>query len=287
MANIRLGLSNDPVDLTSSAFFDGIFTFDIRSHSSTQLDLWDDYHRIIFTGTNLSYRFSGDHLSDVTGGRVTQISALGVDLGLSWWGLNVSARSLYQKIAAKDWVGLNPILFGTSDQYELTNANDKARGFAGNDTLMGFAGRDQLSGDAGHDRLYGAQGADSLKGGDGNDVLFGGTGVDRLGGGAGHDSFVFTRLGSAHADTITDFNSADDVLKLDNAAFTALGAQGPLAASALVLGTAALGAEDRLIYHKSSGRLWYDEDGSGSAAKTLVAELTDGTTLRLSDLFVI
>jgi len=52
---------------------------------------------------------------------------------------------------------------------------------------------------------------------------------------------------------------------------------GALTDAAFCLGTAAAAADDRIIYDKASGSLYYDADGSGAGAATLIA--TVGTSL--------
>ena len=84
-----------------------------------------------------------------------------------------------------------------------------------------------ITGNAASNRLNGMDGNDTLVGGSdvGNDTLIGGAGNDRLTGGAGNDSFVFNTAISAasNVDTITDFNVANDTIRLDNAVMSALG----------------------------------------------------------------
>ena len=46
-------------------------------------------------------------------------------------------------------------------------------------------------------------------------------------------------------------------------------------------------SNDFLIYEQSSGKLFYDEDGHGGAAKVLFAQLDPGTHLSASDFWVI
>jgi Ca2+-binding RTX toxin-like protein len=162
-------------------------------------------------------------------------------------------------------------------------------GTAGNDTLSGGSGDDTLSGAAGNDALAGGGGSDQLSGGTGNDRLDGGSGRDRLVGNAGIDDFRFTTAasGSTNVDTVVAFLSGADRISLDNAAFTALGANGPLAAAAFRLGASALDASDRVLYQASTGSLYYDADGNGAGARVLIAMLPDGTVLALGDLYVI
>ena len=71
---------------------------------------------------------------------------------------------------------------------------------------------------------------------------------------------MFTTLPNTlgNADKITDFNVADDTIKLENAVFGALGAPGALAAAKFQIGAHAAAADDRIIYNKATGALMYD-----------------------------
>jgi Ca2+-binding RTX toxin-like protein len=177
------------------------------------------------------------------------------------------------------------------------DGNDDLYGGAGNDSLDGGAGNDGLAGEAGADLIYGRAGADTLvggagndvmHGGDGNDVLNGGLGFDILTGGLHKDIFVFNvKVARANADIIVDFNPVNDTIALDNAVFTKIGANGALRASAFKLSTQALDANDRIIYNASNGGLFYDQDGSGSAAAILIALLKNKAAITASDFIVI
>lgn len=126
-----------------------------------------------------------------------------------------------------------------------------------------------------------------LRGGDSNDTLRGGLGSDTLIGGAGSDGYIFdTVLGASNIDLLSDFASGSDRILLDNLAFTAL-AEGSVSASAFVVGTAAIDADDRLIYNSATGALFYDADGSGAGAAVQFATLGTGLSLLASDFSVI
>ncbi|WP_218033291.1 M10 family metallopeptidase C-terminal domain-containing protein, partial [Novosphingobium sediminis] len=126
-----------------------------------------------------------------------------------------------------------------------------------------------------------------LTGNSANNILDGGAGNDTLTGGAGSDTFLFSFPASAsNADTITDFAAGIDHIALASGAFHALPV-GALSLAMFHLGTAAATANDHLIYDSSSGHLWYDADGTGSAAQNLIATLTPGTHLAATDVFVI
>ncbi|HEV2867266.1 MAG TPA: hypothetical protein VGX37_12225, partial [Allosphingosinicella sp.] len=145
-----------------------------------------------------------------------------------------------------------------------------------------------ITGNGAANILAGASGADTLSGGGGRDELHGGTGRDTLQGGASIDSFVFdTALLSSNVDHVVDFTRGTDKLVLEDAVFTGL-APGSLPSGALVIGTSAGAADDRIIYDPSTGALLFDRDGSGSAAAVQFAILDNKpATLSANDFLVI
>jgi Ca2+-binding RTX toxin-like protein len=119
--------------------------------------------------------------------------------------------------------------------------------------------------------------------------LNGATGNDSLTGGGGSDNFIFnSTLGGSNIDRITDFNVAADTIRLENAIFTGL-ANGALAGSAFVSNTSgkAADASDRIIYEKDTGKLFFDKDGTGAAAKVQFATIGTNLALTSADFFVI
>ncbi len=156
-------------------------------------------------------------------------------------------------------------------------------GNAGIDTFIGSAGSDNLSGGAGNDTLSGVGGADFLNGGTGNDNLTGGSGAD---------SFVFNSAlnGLTNVDAITDFDASDtgsnqDVIRLDDAVFTALSGSVNLVTNAT---GAASGSGAQIIYNTANGGLYYDADGAGGAGPIQFATITlTSGTLDSSDFIII
>lgn len=145
----------------------------------------------------------------------------------------------------------------------------------------------RLTGNNAANVLTGGGGKDVLIGGAGNDRLVGSPGSDTLTGGTGKDSFLFNAaLGASNIDKITDFVSADDTLRLENAVFTALGPTGTLASSALCIGVAATTVAHRIVYDAGTGALHYDPDGSGPAVSTRFATLTTKPALTNADFVV-
>ncbi|WP_210483134.1 calcium-binding protein [Microvirga antarctica] len=165
---------------------------------------------------------------------------------------------------------------------------DRLFGDAGKDTLYGEVGHDRLDGGADADKLYGGTGNDAIFGSTGNDLIVGGAGRDLLNGGRGRDIFVFdTSPKVSNLDTLTDFVVRDDTFQLDNAVYRALGHTGRLSSDAFVVGKVAQDAQDRIVYDKTSGRLFYDKDGVGGSSQIEFAHLTHRVALTHSDFYVI
>jgi Ca2+-binding RTX toxin-like protein len=158
------------------------------------------------------------------------------------------------------------------------NGNDKLTGSKDDDHLEGDAGNDTIVGAAGNDALWGSAGNDIIDGGAGIDYIWGGNGNDKLTGGLGVDRFHFGQnetLDSANLDTITDFKNDDIYLYANtfvNRTFVAVNA----------LSEANLG--EGLIYEKSTGTLYYDNDGAGTGALAIAFVLLTGKpTLTLTN----
>jgi Ca2+-binding RTX toxin-like protein len=167
-----------------------------------------------------------------------------------------------------------------TDQY-----SEKTKGTSANDRIYGGSGPDTLGG---------GQGADLLKGGGGKDTLLGGLGRDTLFGGSGRDAFVFntTLNKSTNVDRIADFRVSDDSIKLDNAVFRKIGAgtttkPKELGADMFVTGSRAYDAEDRVIYDRTKGMLFYDSDGIGRSKQVLFASLSKHLKMTHHDFFVV
>lgn len=128
-----------------------------------------------------------------------------------------------------------------------------------------------------------------LIGNTGINHLDGKTGNDTLTGGGGNDYFDFTTTaGALNKDTITDFNSLYDTIRIENAVFTALGSvTGTLASNKFYLGTAAHDLDDRIIYNRATGELHYDSNGSAAGGDVVFAVLSNKATVAVSDIVVI
>jgi len=184
----------------------------------------------------------------------------------------------------------NDTLDGGADADNLFGdlGNDFLTGGSGNDALSGGDGNDTLDGGADNDILMGGAGNDYLIGGTGNDRLVGSAGKDVLTGGAGQDIFVFDTKPSTltNIDRITDFSVADDTIYLSRKIFSKITKSGILAKDAFYAGAKAHDTSDRIIYSKTTGKLYYDDDGTGAHAAVQIAQLAKGLKVSAADFLV-
>jgi Ca2+-binding RTX toxin-like protein len=157
--------------------------------------------------------------------------------------------------------------------------------------LFGGAGNDSMTGGKLGDDLYGGRGKDWLRGGAGEDNLMGGdfwsgpdNTADKLAGGGGADAFWLTLAKSAGgADTILDFEPGLDTIFL---AFAELDAAlgGTTFNGDLHFAVGKPGdADDVIIYHSGTGKLWFDADGSGDGKAELLGILDKNLALTGDD----
>lgn len=163
-------------------------------------------------------------------------------------------------------------------------------------TVLGSFLEDRITGGKLGDYIWGSSGRDVLSGNGGDDVLEGGANSDKLSGGAGNDTFVFnTRVtGLDIIDSITDFSNAtgnNDRFELHREFFAALKV-GQLEQSGFKLIADAtsmngLDADDRILYDKAAGDLYYDADGSGGGGRLKFADLAPNTGLSHLDFLIV
>lgn len=153
---------------------------------------------------------------------------------------------------------------------------------------LGLTGTENINGTGNEldNVIVGNAGVNTLDGGAGNDSLIGGAGQDVLKGGAGADKFVFNSTND-RVDRIQDFSrqEGDKVILVANG-FNSL-SSGQIRGNQFVLGNKAKDNNDRLIYNKKNGALFYDADGNGSGAKARIATFETKPTLGASDFLVV
>ncbi|MEE1611401.1 calcium-binding protein [Microvirga sp. CF3016] len=134
--------------------------------------------------------------------------------------------------------------------------------------------------------------ANIIEGNAGANIINGLRGKDTLKGGRGQDTFVFnTKLSKKNIDKILDFKVKDDAFQLSRSIFKKLTAEDEgnhkiLAEGTFCIAAKAQDADDRIIYNKRSGKLSYDEDGTGDIKPITFARLSKGLKLTEADFWV-
>ncbi len=168
---------------------------------------------------------------------------------------------------------------------------DTIEGGSGNDTLNGDRDRDRISGNEGDDFISGGRGRDTIEGGSGDDTLNGGAEIDRLTGGAGADDFVFgeTGLDLRHLglDFIEDFNAEEDRIVVNQATFANL--SGNISFGVADGITTPRNSSSTIVYEKSTGLLFYNQNGSapGLGNGRAFARLNSGLDLTTANFDVV
>ena len=85
---------------------------------------------------------------------------------------------------------------------------------------------------------------------------------------------------------VIDFSNADDTIQLENAIFTGMGS-GTLQSHLFFVGNAAHDRDDRIIYHRATGALYYDSDGNGSNEQVQFATIANRSELASNDFVLI
>ena len=133
------------------------------------------------------------------------------------------------------------------------------------------------------ENAIGGKGNDLIVGNASANVINGGPGNDTLKGLGGKDVFLFksTPNSKTNCDKILDYNVASDTIQLAKAYFSKIATKsGTLKSSEFWKGKKAHDSNDRIVYDPGTGALYYDPDGTGSAAAIKFA--TIGKNLKMS-----
>lgn len=228
-------------------------------------------------GNGRLYGGAGDDAVEGDKGKDTMDGGAGTDV-LGFWdidktghGARVDLNRLHGNILDDGYGNIE-----TATGFENLDGSDKKDTFTGNtktNLLWGERGDDRLNGGGGADGLYGGYDSDKLYGGLGNDTVMGGFGSDTVTGGDGADIFVFHEtFGITEFDHAVDYQAGVDRIIL-NSAGTVIGSATLLPAGFLSGAgiSAARTASQIVIYDTTSGRLYFDQDGSGPENGYLVA----------------
>lgn len=255
--------------LEGTSQFDDIYGYDgndtlIGKKSSDSLFGGGD-HDTLIGGRGADYLHGGSGIDTAS----YKDSHAGVNVNLSFGnGSGGTAKG-------DTWVSIENV---TGSKYD-----DTLIGGDGYNTLKGSKGKDLLKGLADGDFLFGGKGSDDLRGGDGGDELSGGKGNDILRGGDNADQFIFDKKldADSNVDKIKDFTHNVDKIVLDNDIFKKLGLT--VDNNEFRMGKNAKDDDDYLLYHKKTGKLYYDKNGDDAGGKTLFATLDKGLTLSAFD----
>lgn len=181
----------------------------------------------------------------------------------------------------------NDLILGFEGRDTLTGGggNDTIDGGPSNNFLSGGPGNDSLTGGSARDLLRGGLGDDTLNGDTANDILSGDGGNDVIIGGEGSDRFEFNSPEEG-TDTITDFESGNDLISISVEGFGGELETGSLSSAQFILGSSASTSEQRFIYNQDQGDLFFDVDGSGEAEEIKIAVLSDSPSLSHRDFFL-
>ena len=237
------------------------------------MPFWEDYVKAVYKGEVQINKYFAD------------LNAY--DSAYSAWELYIALHHFKSSIGTLGDNGGTLGQFSSSAPLVVDQFQNSTRLFATH--IIGSQFGDQLNGGKLNDTIEGAGGNDAINGGSGADTLAGGAGKDVLTGGGDADTFQFKLTGAGNADKITDFDPAIDRIALAHATFAALNAQ--LGVSEFRLGTEAQDINDRIIYDQSTGKLWYDPDGTqhgaASAPQQLFAIINNHALLKVDDFLVV
>jgi len=303
-------------DYTITDSGNGTFTVADTHAGRDGIDVLKDVRLVKFSGDGRTIALTNSNPTDITltGTSIAEDKAVGSALGslfgedpeddpLTWSLVSDSGGTFGLNSSGTGLVLLKALDHETAAEHTITVKAEDRYGGVLTETFtifvrnvvettplvrLGTAIKEQLVGESGNDRLSGLGGNDALFGQIGADTLIGGAGSDTLVGGEGRDVFVFDQKPNtkSNLDYIQDFNPADDVIHLSRKFFTKI-AKGALSSKAFVTGNQFKDKDDRILYHKEGGALFYDPDGSGSAKAIQFANLAKGLKISHKDFFVI
>lgn len=243
--------------------------------TSTEITLTTEGgNRLVFKGTFTVVA------GEVTAGTMTSFETFaGATKVFSGSDFSIDGAALFDAIEVfetDDGQAFHELLYAPPIEFKGSKLDDYIEGGAADDTLLGRKGNDSL---------YGLGGSNVLKGGDGNDFLSGGEGNNTLWGDAGNDTFhLFASTKSTSFSRIKDFGDGKDLIGL-----SARGAElqpGYLDSAQFHKGKAATSADQRIIYDKKSGDIYFDPDGTDVTSQVRIGKVDPGTKLSAGDFYV-
>jgi Ca2+-binding RTX toxin-like protein len=160
-----------------------------------------------------------------------------------------------------------------------------------NDTFIGLdAGQNIVSGYGGNDTLTGGFNANNwFFGGDGNDRMMGGGVADLCVGGNGADTIVPVTPTPIAGSSVFGFETGVDQIEISRSAFGLSAGYAVTAGSTFAAGTSPTNmvASPTFLYYTDLGLLYFDPDGTGATAATLLMQLAGASALAASDFHLV
>jgi Ca2+-binding RTX toxin-like protein len=169
-----------------------------------------------------------------------------------------------------------------AEAYILTSKDDT---FVGNDSgqniVFGYEGNDKMTGGFNANNWFFA--------GDGNDRMVGGGVQDLFVGGNGANTIVPITPTPIAGSSVFGFTPGTDVLEISRAAFGLSAGYNVSAGSTLVSGTSPVAstAQPTFFYYTNLGLLYFDPDGTGSTAATLLMQFDTHPALTAADFHLV
>ncbi len=233
----------------------------------------------VLIGNNTSNRLRGERGNDLLNGGGSADTLVG-GVGNDWYLVDNATDRIVEAVnQGSDSLNASASYsLATGVSVETMRAADPAATTAIN--LTGNELANTLQGNTGNNVLNGRGGSDTIRGFAGNDTLTGG---------AGRDSFCFdTALNVAtNVDTVTDFSTVNDTVRLESEVFAALTTTGVLNPNAFHIGIGAADATDCIIYNSRTGALIYDHNGNAAGGATQFAMLATRLAMTNADFVVI
>jgi serralysin len=154
-----------------------------------------------------------------------------------------------------------------------------------------YSSIENLTGSNFDDKLNGNNQVNIIRGGSGDDTIKGYGGSDTLIGGSGKDYYIFNTAlnGATNVDKLSGWEASIDAIWLDDAIFTQISQPiGKMLSGYFKnINTGAIDANDRIIYDKANGDVYYDADGSGGISAIRFADLPNNAALSYQDFSII
>ncbi|MCU0533844.1 MAG: M10 family metallopeptidase C-terminal domain-containing protein [Hydrococcus sp. Prado102] len=227
-------------------------------------------------GNNVLNGGNGDDLINGAGGNDILVSGIGIKRLNGGTGIDTASYSSFTD---------NHVINLVTGVGRFSNSNTGDR-LTSIENVLGSSGSDVIIGNAVNNTLNGGNGRDRITGNGGNDILVGGLGNDTLTGGVGRDRFAYTSRNQGR-DRITDFAPVFDTIAVSAVGFGGGLRRGLLAPTQFRLGARAADANDRFIYNRANGALFFDGDGTGRGfSQIAIATLNPGVILTSADILV-